>query len=61
MNSKSDDEIFSCEVKFNHVDLANADKFKLNNLDSWVVEGDKGYACLVTKKYIESVFNKITG
>ena len=61
MNSKSQDEILSCELKFNHVDLASADKFKLNNLDSWVVEGDKGYACIVTKKYIEQVFNKLTG
>jgi hypothetical protein len=49
MNSKSEDEIFSCEVKFNDIDLVSADKSKLGNLDSWVVEGDKGYACLVTK------------
>ena len=40
MNSKSEDEIFSCEVKFNDIDLVSADKSKLGNLDSWVVEGD---------------------
>jgi hypothetical protein len=49
MNSKSEDQIYSCEVKFTDIDLAKSDKNKLGNLDSWVVEGDKGYACLVTK------------
>ena len=56
MNSKSDDTIFSCEIKYGQFDLAGKNKNKLDNLDSWAVESSDSLFArkfLISKKYIE--------
>jgi hypothetical protein len=63
MNSKSEDAIFSCEIKYGHLDFTKESKGKLDNLDSWVVETDHYQPFnpfLIPKKYVEEVFNKIS-
>lgn len=54
MCSDQDGAIFSATIDIGHINLADQDKSKLDNLDAWAVPE------LVNDKYVKEVFDKVT-